>query len=375
MNTPPLPPSRPPVAPLRFPPGDAFAWASRPADAHKGSFGTLLVVGGSVGEAPMLGAPALCARAGFRAGVGLVRVLAPGALLPGVLTLCPSATGLALPVDGAGVGVPHACVAVLDDALSRASAVVVGPGMGVSQATTALALRAVQQQRAPVVLDADALTALAHVPELTRDLRAPTVLTPHPGEFARLAEPLGIAHSATQPAQRALAAQELAQRLGCVVVLKGAATIVADALRTWQSPHHQPALATAGTGDVLAGLLGGLLAQHAAHHARAQARGASSITQDNDDDAPIDLHALARQRLSERASPLAHAAPSPASPPHSPHSRPAPAGAALFELACLAVDAHARAAQLWCAGHSARAGLMALELADLIPESLEAARG
>jgi NAD(P)H-hydrate epimerase len=120
-----------------------------------------------------------------------------------------------------------------------------------------------------MVIDADALNALASVAEIHRDFRAPAVLTPHPGEYARLALAFGIDADLVHPvdaATRSRAAESLAQRLGCVVVLKGAGTVVSDGLNTWTNTTGNPALATAGTGDVLTGVIGGLIAQFGSTH-------------------------------------------------------------------------------------------------------------
>src|SRR5262249_28502981 len=124
-------------------------------------------------------------------------------------------------------------------------------------------LRAVQQQECPVVVDADALNALAEIPELFRDFHARAILTPHPGEFRRLAAVFKITHDPTRDDSRPAAAESLAQKLGCILVLKGAGTIVSDGHRTWRCPAGHPCLATAGTGDVLSGIVAGLTAQFA----------------------------------------------------------------------------------------------------------------
>jgi ADP-dependent NAD(P)H-hydrate dehydratase len=112
-----------------------------------------------------------------------------------------------------------------------------------------------------LVIDADAINALAALPEFHRDLRAPVVFTPHPGEFRRLAERLGVKGDPTDAAQRSDAAAALAQKLGCVVVLKGQHTIISDGHETHVNQTGNAALATAGTGDVLTGVIAGLIAQ------------------------------------------------------------------------------------------------------------------
>lgn len=291
----------------------------RPDDGHKGTFGTLVVVGGCcAGGVVMAGAPALAGRAALRAGAGLCRLLMPGPVLGLGLGILPSATGLDLPVDGEGAIVPHAAAEVLDRAVAGATALVVGPGLGSGPGIESVALRLLSHAEIPIVADADAINAMARIPDVFREIRCPLILTPHPGEFRRLAESMRLTLDPTSRATRPDAAAALAQRLGCVVVLKGAGTIVSDGLRTWRCDRGHPCLATAGTGDVLAGLLAGLIAQHWD---------------------PL------KARFGKSPS--------------------------LYDLARIAVDAHARAGERWAERH-APAGLLAQELADLLPEALAA---
>jgi len=293
---------------------------ARSADGHKGTFGTVLIVGGCVaGGTRMIGAPALAAAAAtaaFRAGAGLVKVLAPAPVLDVVLGIAPSATGLSFAVDSEGLPRLPECIESFDRALASCNALVVGPGLG-SLGTSPLVLRAIQHEDAPVVLDADALNVLAEIPELWRDFRCAAVITPHPGEFRRLAQAFKITEDPDEPERRGHAAAALAQRLGCIVVLKGAGTVVTDGLRAWVSNAANPVLGTAGTGDVLAGLMGGLLAQHA---------------------------------------------------------RRPKADLALYDIARIAVRAHALAAEAWAGTARASGGMLALELAACLPAVLESQR-
>lgn len=236
---------------------------------HKGTFGTVLVVGGCAGgPRPMLGAPAFAALGAVRAGAGLVQIAAPAPLIPAILTCVPFATAIALPVDHHDVLDASACAAVLDDALPPVDAVVLGPGLGAGRrhahALAQIILRLVAQEDRTIVVDADAITILAAQRDFARDLRARLILTPHPGEFRRLAEALSLHLTDPVTAEdRADAAGLLARRLGCVAVLKGPDTIVTDGHETFLTPTGGPALATGGTGDVLAGVIGGLVAQFA----------------------------------------------------------------------------------------------------------------
>lgn len=299
---------------------------------HKGTFGTVAVVGGCCcGGKAMIGAPALAGLGALRAGAGLAKLVMPGSILPAALTICPSATGVELPTDPSGALLEGEAQRVLDAVVGDAHALVIGPGLGADPTARALCLRAVQQEEIPVVVDADALTNLADVPDLFRDFRARAVLTPHPGEFRRLAAGLGITHDATDAGSRRGAAEALAQRLGCIVVLKGSGTVVSDGHRTWTCERGHACLGTAGTGDVLGGVIAGLAAQFAR------------------DGLPERLAGTGRATMGARQL-------------------------SLYDAARLGVQAHAIAGEVWVQRHSAHAGLVATELAGLIPATLEPLR-
>jgi len=219
----------------------------RASDAHKGSAGHLIVVGGSAGKT---GACVLSGRAAIRMGAGLVtlvpRAEARGAIESKVVELMTAA----LPGGG-----DAAADALLELAASKTSAVV-GPGLGVDADGRQLARRAAIELPIPCVLDADALSAFAGDAAALRDAAAPRVLTPHPGEAGRL---LGVPTTEVQ-ADRIGAAEELAARSGHVTVLKGAGTLVATPSAAMRlCDRGTAALAVAGTGDVLAGTIGALL--------------------------------------------------------------------------------------------------------------------
>jgi hydroxyethylthiazole kinase-like uncharacterized protein yjeF len=212
---------------------------SRARDTHKGSFGSVLVLGGGAG---MVGAPLLAARAALRLGAGRVYVD------------CLGAPELHLdPVQPELMFRPHASLAALDCA-------VVGCGAGVDAAARAALAWALAQPHA-LVIDADALNLLADDAALRSALQqrtAASVLTPHPLEAARLLQ----ASADEVQADRLGAARRLARELDAIVVLKGAGSVIAEpGGRTAINPTGSPALATAGTGDVLAGMLGAFLAQ------------------------------------------------------------------------------------------------------------------
>lgn len=317
-------------------PGPLPALPKRDTRGHKGTFGTVAVVGGASPRAReesgpairMIGGPALAARAALRAGAGLARLVMPEPVLDAALTITPEATGAALAVDHDGQIVAHLAATVLDEVMEHAACVVVGPGLGPGNGPGAIALRAIVQDATPVVVDADALNALAEMPELNRDFRAPAVLTPHVGEFERLAASMGL-HA--DPRKDPLAAaQRLAAHLGCVVVLKSSATAVSDGLRAWLYDEPNPAMATGGSGDVLAGVLGSLIAQHCRRH----------------------IGAGERTLTSEHLG-----------------------GLSLFDAARLAVVAHAGAGWTWTRRHDgATGGMLAGDLLDHLPGVLEGLR-
>jgi NAD(P)H-hydrate epimerase len=234
----------------------------RPSDGHKGTFGTVCVIGGQIGPPRvMLGGPALSALAALRCGSGLAVLALPEPMMLSALTIAPSATGLALPVDRRGALVPSAAARLLDEHGQGFDCLAIGPGMGADPPQQQTLIRLIARDDVPLVLDADALNALAAATDFQGDLRAQSVLTPHPGEYRRLAKALGIEADPVDPDTRPEAAQLLAQRLGCVVVLKGAGTVVSDGIETFVNPTGNVALATAGSGDVLTGVIASFVGQ------------------------------------------------------------------------------------------------------------------
>jgi NAD(P)H-hydrate epimerase len=167
--------------------------------------------------------------------------------------------------DGSGRHTSAAVTPVLDEA-ARADVVVCGPGLGKGPAVAALVSGLIARLGHPLVLDADGLNALGHPPAALRNRSAPTVLTPHPGEFARLT---GV-ETPADPAGRAERAVAFAESFGCVLVLKGHGTVVTDGRRVFRNTTGNPGMATGGTGDVLSGLIGALLGQGLEPFAAAQ---------------------------------------------------------------------------------------------------------
>lgn len=231
---------------------DAVRWLPfRAPDAHKGHFGHLLLVAGRQGRA---GAAALGAKAAVRAGAGLVTVATAAPAVPPIQSQVPEAMVDPLPAgeDGAAAG------SGIEESLEKASAVAVGPGLGLGEGPRSLLFKILEKWDGPLVLDADALTLLGGQLEVLRQRKGPTVLTPHPGELARL---LGTSSRQIQE-DRVASAQRAAELSGAIVVLKGYHTLIAEAKGPiWVNPTGTSGLASGGSGDVLTGVVGGLLAQ------------------------------------------------------------------------------------------------------------------
>lgn len=221
-------------------------------DAHKNSRGRLLIVAGS---RRFPGAAVLAARAAMRAGAGYVTLAVPDAVLATVQCHVSAAPVVGLPSGRTGSLSTAAGQAVLGMAHDY-DAVVLGPGITLTDGAVATARKVIVGLDKPLVVDADAINALVDAAELLDARTAPTVLTPHPGELARL-----TGRSAADVQVDRVSSAKNAASLTRVVVLKGAGTVIAQSGRSLINTSGTPALATAGSGDVLAGLLGGLLAQ------------------------------------------------------------------------------------------------------------------
>lgn len=227
----------------------------RPSDGHKGTYGRVLIAAGSVG---MSGAAALAGLGALRSGAGLVTLAVPSSLVPVVASLEPSYLLLPLPED-AGGRTGDGAEDELRRAAAAATAMAIGPGWGRSVLLEGLAASLFETLECPLVVDADGLNALAAAGALDVNCSPPAcrVLTPHPGEMARL---LGSDVLSVE-ADREGVAVELAARSGAVVVLKGAGTVITDGQRLVVNTTGNSGLATGGSGDVLTGLVTGLLAR------------------------------------------------------------------------------------------------------------------
>jgi len=230
----------------------------RPWNGHKTTFGTVLVVGG---QATMIGAPCFVAAGALRIGCGLVRLALPPEIISTCLGIVPSAIGIPRGAD-------HTRVLAEIEAQTVIAA---GPGLGMGIAEESL-IHHVLKTDCPLVLDGDGLTHLSYLGPtalcdprsvMKRPRQAPLILTPHLGEYARLASTWGtlpLRIDATDGERRS-AAKELARATHSVVVLKGHATVVSDGVDSWTCSVGNSALAIPGSGDVLTGIIAGLLSQ------------------------------------------------------------------------------------------------------------------
>ena len=231
-----------PLSPLSVIGTDEFPRVLRPRvkNSHKGDYGSVAVIGGTDG---MIGASILAARAALISGAGRVTLECRAEHAPHVDMVYPEIMFAAKPVN-----------------LEDFDAIVLGCGLGTSAEAKARVIEALNCQK-PLILDADALNIIAadiKLQDMVLARRAPTVLTPHPGEAARLLR----RDTAGVTADRVAACRELAVQTGAIVVLKGAGTVISmRSSRTWINPTGSPMLATGGSGDVLAGMIGAMFAQ------------------------------------------------------------------------------------------------------------------
>jgi ADP-dependent NAD(P)H-hydrate dehydratase len=234
--------------------------APRAADSHKGDFGRVLIIGGSRG---MAGAAALAGLATLRSGAGLVTVATPASVHATVASYSPCYMTVPLVEDDDGVA-DFANIVDFTAARNAYDVWAVGPGLGRSAGVIELVAQLYRDIPRPMVVDADGLNALAAARERNTRLldkpAGPRVLTPHPGEFARLAG----AKASGSAEQRAALVAELCRRDSSgstIVLLKGHGTVICDGRRFAVNQTGNPGMATGGTGDCLTGIVAGLLAQ------------------------------------------------------------------------------------------------------------------
>ena len=228
---------------------------ARPAHAHKGMFGTLLTVAGCRN---MPGAAILATQAALRTGVGLCSLASEEGVCRMLVSQSPESMMLPLPTDPAGKLTPQAIPAILENA-KTATAVLIGCGLGLTDGIRQLVSGLLPQLSCPVILDADGLNAIVPNIDILRKAKSTVVLTPHPGEMARLMR----CSVADIQKDRISAAKKLASRFpNTVVVLKGSGTVIATAEHASVNTTGNSGMSKGGSGDVLAGIIAGLAAQH-----------------------------------------------------------------------------------------------------------------
>ena len=228
--------------------------APRPKDAHKGSFGKVCIVGGSIG---MSGAMALAGRSALRAGAGLVRVAVPKSILPIVAASEPCYTTVPLGQDKQGYISWNALNTILT-LTEQNDVMAFGPGAGIAKGPRDIVNTLIAQEDLRFIIDADGLNCLAKSTGWIEKTKASIILTPHPGEMMRLWESV---FRENPPVDRIEQAGTLAEQSGCTVVLKGAGTVVTDGKKVYINTTGNPGMATAGAGDVLTGVITALAAQ------------------------------------------------------------------------------------------------------------------
>lgn len=262
------------------PPEVSALFSPRPLDSNKGRFGHVLVIAGSVGKS---GAAAMCGTAALRAGAGLVTVATPASVLPIVAAFAPELMTEPLGEAASQSAVLADAAHCLELAKSR-NVLAIGPGLSQRPGVAEFVHRMVKGARCPVVLDADGLNAFDASPDLLQGGSRPLILTPHPGEMARLT---GTSVAEIQ-ANRIAAAREFARRHRCIMVLKGFRTVIAyPSGEVWVVATGNPGMATGGTGDILTGMIAGAVAQFPSHIEEAVR-------------AAVYLHGLAGDAASER---------------------------------------------------------------------------
>jgi ADP-dependent NAD(P)H-hydrate dehydratase len=229
--------------------------APRGLDGHKGRYGTVLVIAGGRG---MAGAAALCGAACLRSGAGLVRVATAAEVQPVVASFEPCYMTYPLPHQDEGLIDFGKSRPILPSLIDKADVVAVGPGLGQADGIRELVHFLIAETDRPLVIDADGLNALDGHTEWLAGLRRPVILTPHPGEFARLA---GKSVAEVQEDRVEHAAELAATSEGLIVVLKGAGTVVTDGRRYYVNTTGNPGMATGGSGDVLTGVIAALIGQ------------------------------------------------------------------------------------------------------------------
>ena len=225
----------------------------RKPDTYKGDYGHILIIGGSPG---LSGAVCLCARAALRSGAGLVTVGVPKSL--NSIFEIKLTEAMSLPLADKAGALSQEAFSNIKDFLKKADLIVLGPGAGLGASTKRLIVKIIKEIDKPMVVDADALTALASDLETLLKRKTKTlILTPHLGEFSRLVK-LDVGKIKKK---RKELVKKFALRYNLTLVLKGNRTLISDGRRTFENNTGNPGMATAGSGDVLSGIIAGLLSQ------------------------------------------------------------------------------------------------------------------
>lgn len=225
----------------------------RQSDSHKGDYGRALLVGGSQG---LSGAIALAGMAALRSGAGMVKVATSAACQNVVAGYEPSLMTIGLPADAHG-RIAGSAWSTLNEIAAEATVIACGPGLGRSSELVELVGWLYKSAKQPMVVDADALNALAQQPDALAKPGGPRIFTPHPGEFGRL-----IGRETIPIPERESLAREFALRTGVTLVLKGHHTVVTDGKNLSINPTGNPGMATGGSGDVLTGIITAIVCQH-----------------------------------------------------------------------------------------------------------------
>lgn len=220
----------------------------RPSEGHKGCFGKLLLVCGSLGYT---GAPALAAMGALRCGAGLVYLAVPACIYQ--IEAAKLTEPIVFPLRDDGRGFSADAAAELYEHLDKADAVLIGPGLGTADGALHMVSEILGRFPGPVIVDADGINVLAAHKDRICGRTGVTILTPHEGEFSRMGGDLSLG--------RKRAAVAMAEALGAIIVLKGHRTVVTDGVQCYENHTGNPGMAVGGSGDVLAGMIAGLLGQ------------------------------------------------------------------------------------------------------------------
>ena len=220
----------------------------RKADSHKGDYGKLLLLCGSRGYT---GAAALAAMGALRSGAGLVYLAVPESIY--AIEACKLTEAIVLPLPDEGGTIAMSALPEIRRLLPKMDAVLIGCGLGQSEGTRAVLETVLREFSGPVVVDADGINLLAKHMDILRERHAPTILTPHAGEFVRI--------GGDNKADRVSETLRFAMKYGCILLLKGHETVISDGKETYVNQTGNPGMAVGGSGDVLSGIIVSLLGQ------------------------------------------------------------------------------------------------------------------